>query len=33
MAQPDQPRNHANIANEGIGVLVLNLIRSAQPVQ
>lgn len=33
MAQPDQPRNHANIANEGIGVLVLNLVRSAQPVQ
>lgn len=31
LARPDQKRNHATIADEGIGNLVLSLIRSIQP--
>jgi pimeloyl-ACP methyl ester carboxylesterase len=33
LARPDQLRNHATIADEGIGGLVFNLIRSLQPMQ
>jgi hypothetical protein len=32
-AMPDQKRNHATIADEGMGNVVLNLIRSIQPIQ
>jgi pimeloyl-ACP methyl ester carboxylesterase len=33
LARPNQKRNHASIADEGIGGIVLNLIRSIQPMQ
>jgi hypothetical protein len=33
VALPDLKHNHATIANEDMGSLVLNLIRSIQPMQ